>query len=178
MKVIIITGTPGTGKTTLAKKIAKQKNFLYIDGKAVIKSAKLDRKYDKKRNCFIIDERKFVKELIKIIENIKRSNEERRNSDNKKKNFLVKRKEEKYLQQIKKQQIKGIIIDSHLSQFLPKKYVDLCIVTKTELKTLQKRLLKRKYSKEKIRENLDAEIFDVCLEEAREQGHKIKIVFT
>ncbi len=37
---------------------------------------------------------------------------------------------------------------------------------------------KRKYSKEKIRENLDCEIFDVCYNEALEKGHKVKIVYT
>ena len=169
MKVLIVTGTPGTGKTTLAKELAKEKKFLYLDGKEVIKNAKLDKKYDKKRDCAIIDERKFAAELIKIIENVKKNNKEKTDIIDKTNKIKNTQKNEK---------IKGIIIDSHLSHFLPKKYVDLCIVTKTELKTLQKRLLKRKYSKEKIRENLDAEIFDVCLEEAKEQGHKIKIVWT
>jgi len=42
----------------------------------------------------------------------------------------------------------------------------LCPIQKTRLK----------YSKEKVRENLDSEIFDVCLVEAKENGHKIKIV--
>lgn len=70
----------------------------------------------------------------------------------------------------------NLVIDSHLSHYLPKRYVDLCIITKCDLKTLKKRLEKRKYSKEKIRENLDAEIFDVCLTEAEEKGHRIKII--
>jgi broad-specificity NMP kinase len=46
------------------------------------------------------------------------------------------------------------------------------------LKKLKKRLEKRNYSKSKIRENLDAEIFDVCLVEAKEKGHKIKVIET
>jgi adenylate kinase len=61
---------------------------------------------------------------------------------------------------------------------LPKKYVDLCIVTKCGLKTLEKRLKKRGYKKQKIRENLDCEIFDICLNEAKEKGHNIKIIDT
>jgi len=71
----------------------------------------------------------------------------------------------------------NLVIDSHLSHYLPKKYVEKCYVTKCNLKELEKRLKKRKYSKEKIRENLDAEIFDVCLTEAKEQGHDIEIVY-
>ncbi len=73
---------------------------------------------------------------------------------------------------------KNLVIDSHLSHFLPSKYVDKCYVTKCDLKELEKRLKKRKYSKEKIRENLDAEIFDVCLTEAQERGHKVEITDT
>jgi adenylate kinase len=61
---------------------------------------------------------------------------------------------------------------------LPSKYVDLCYVTKCDLKTLKKRLEKRRYSKEKIRENLDAEILDVCLIEALENKHKVKVINT
>ena len=38
---------------------------------------------------------------------------------------------------------------------------------------IEKRLQKRKYSKKKIRENLDSEIFQVCLEEAKKKGHKV-----
>ena len=73
---------------------------------------------------------------------------------------------------------KNLVIDSHLSHFLPSKYVDECYVTKCDLKELEKRLKKRKYSKDKIRENLDTEIFDVCLIEAKERGHNIEVVYT
>jgi|SRR3989344_6063370 len=72
----------------------------------------------------------------------------------------------------------NLIIDGHLSHYLPKKYVDLCCVCKTDLKKLKKRLERRKYNKLKIQENLECEIFDVCLNEARELKHKIKIIYT
>ena len=71
---------------------------------------------------------------------------------------------------------KSFIIDSHLSHFLPSKYVDLCIITKCNLKVLNNRLKKRRYSKAKIKENLDAEIFDVCLNEAKELNHNVLVV--
>lgn len=73
---------------------------------------------------------------------------------------------------------KTLVIDSHLSHYLPEKYVKLCYITKCDLKKLKKRLEKRKYSKNKIKENLDAEIFDICLEEAKKAGHKIRIIKT
>lgn len=73
---------------------------------------------------------------------------------------------------------KRLVIDSHLSHYLPRKYVDYCVICKTKLEVLRKRLEKRGYSKSKIRENLDSEIFDVCLTEALENKHRIIIVDT
>src|SRR3989338_2311031 len=116
MKAVIITGTPGTGKTTLAKKLAKKLNYPYIDVNKIVKENKLDREYDKKRKCYAVDIKKLNQSLIKLINNYK-----------------------------KNKKIKGIIIDSHLSHYLPKKYIGLCIVTRCELKELQKRLKKKKY---------------------------------
>jgi len=69
---------------------------------------------------------------------------------------------------------KDTIIDSHITHLLPKKRVDLCIIlTCSNLKKLEGRLKERMYSKKKIRENLDAEIFQICLMEAQENGHKV-----
>jgi len=73
---------------------------------------------------------------------------------------------------------KDVVIDSHLSHYLPKKYVDKCIVTKSSLEELKKRLKKRGYKEGKIRENLDAEIFDICRIEAEEAGHDVEVVQT
>ena len=72
----------------------------------------------------------------------------------------------------------NIIIDSHMSHYLPKKYVDLCIVTKCEIKVLKNRLKKRNYSLSKIKDNIEAEIFDVCLLEAKKRKHVILVVDT
>lgn len=148
MKVIVVTGIPGTGKTLIAKRISKKKGYKYVDVNKIIKEKNLREKYDKKRRTYEVDIKKLNRTLIGLI------------------------KEEK------NKKTKGIVIDSHLSHYLPTKYVDLCIVTKCDLKILKRRLEKRGYPKSKTRENLDAEIFDVCLNEAKEIGHKIKIVNT
>lgn len=148
MKTIVVTGAPGTGKTTVAKRIAKQKGYLYIDVNKLIENFKLSEGYDKKRKCLIVNVRKLNEVLINITG------------------------------VSKAQKIKGLVIDSHLSHYLPKKYVDLCIVTTTDLKTMYRRLKKRGYSKQKIDENMEVEIMKIILEEAREMEHKIKIIRT
>jgi len=152
MKLIIVTGSVGTGKTTLSKKLAEKLNFIYVDANKIIKKYNLSENYDKKRKTKIVDIERLNKALIKEINKHKKSI----------KNGKINKK--------------GIIIDSHLSHYLSKKYVDLCIVTKCNLKELEKRLKKRKYPMRKIRENLDAEIFDICLNEAKDAGHKTIVI--
>ena len=161
MKVIAVSGTPGTGKTTLSKRLAKKLNFSYLDVNETIKKYNIAEGFDKKRRTKILDVKKLNNALLKEISIIK-------NSLNKK---PISKKSNKKIKE-------GIIVDSHLSHYLPKKYVDLCIVTKCDLKILKKRLKRKKYSESKIRENLDAEIFDICLSEAKESRHKVIVIDT
>ena len=162
MKVIIVTGSVGTGKTTLSRKLAKKLDLKYIDVNKLIDKEKISSGYDKKRKCKIIDIKKLNKSLIRLINEYKKSITEKTNKTNLKKS----------------KKINGVIIDSHLSHYLPKKYVDVCIVVKCDLKVIEKRLKKRKYNKEKIKENIECEIFDICLDEAKRGRHKIIVINT
>ncbi|MEK6876962.1 MAG: AAA family ATPase [Nanoarchaeota archaeon] len=194
MKVIIVTGTPGTGKTTLSKKLAKKLDFGYLDVNETIKKYNLSEGYDKKRKTKIIDVKKLNMALIKEINNYNNSikkismtkSNKRIKYTRKSKIFGVLKISDFHDNKIKSIKNKknnrniknGIIIDSHLSHYLPERYVDLCIVTKCGLKELKRRLKKKKYSESKIRENLDAEIFDVCLNEAEENKHNLIVINT
>jgi adenylate kinase len=60
MTVIIVSGTPATGKTTIAKLISEKLGFTYIDGKKVIEKHGLSEGFDKKRDCVIVDVEKFL----------------------------------------------------------------------------------------------------------------------
>jgi adenylate kinase len=144
MKAIIVTGTPGTGKTTVAKRLAKTRALRYIDVNQVIKKDRLSEGRDQARDCEIVDPKKLARALMRIISTSKRC----------------------------------LIIDSHMSQCVPKSAIELCIVTRCGLPELSSRLKKRGYSEHKVRENLDAEIFDICLMEAIEKGYRIVSVDT
>jgi adenylate kinase len=141
--IFFVTGTPGTGKTTFAKKYAKEHKLKYIDGKKVIAEHKLVESYDEERDCDVIDEKKFAKVCETMLE---------------KETFAI--------------------LDSHLSHYISPKSIEICFVTQCGIAELKERLEARKYSEGKVRENLDAEIFQVCKTDAEDIGHKIKIIDT
>ncbi len=135
--IVVISGTPGVGKSTLARKFVK-KGFKRVDISQHYKE--ISTKYNRSKQCYDIDVKKFTK-LVQSYD------------------------------------AKKLVIDSHIGQLLPSKMVDVCIVlTCSNLRKLKNRLKRRKYSKKKIEENIQAEIFQTCLEEAKENGHKIVVV--
>lgn len=141
--IIAVTGSPATGKSTLAKRLAEELGFEHIDLNRVIEERGWHEGRDEKRDTLVVDETTLTRRV----------------------KTLVKPK-------------KDYIIDSHLSHFISPELVDACIVCTCELKELRRRLEKRGYRAEKVRENLDAEIFETCRLEAEENGHKIIIVDT
>ena len=143
MVSIIVTGTPGSGKTTVAMRLAKHLDFLYIDVNKIISKHKLSQGSDRTRKCKIIDTKELNKHLKLIIK-----------------------------------QNNNSVIDSHLSHFLPKSSVDLCIITRCNLKLLKSRLKRRDYSKDKIEENIEVEIMEVIPNEVAEKGHDYIFVDT
>ncbi|HLP79396.1 MAG TPA: adenylate kinase family protein [Acidobacteriota bacterium] len=136
--ILAISGTPGTGKSTLASQLAQRSGWELLDGTAFIKKNKIFDSYDRTHKSYIVDTALFARKVVAFS------------------------KKHPY-----------VIVDSHLSHYIPKKYVEAVIVTNCELKALSRRLTARGYSKQKVRENLDAEIFDVCATEALEAGHTV-----
>ena len=139
MTTIVITGTPGVGKSRLAVALGK-KGFWRLDIHHHYKD--LSTTYNRSKQCYDLDMKKVEK--------------------------LVREKSKEHPK---------MVVDSHVAHLLPKKEIDLCVVLIcSNLKLLQRRLEKRGYPKKKIRENLDAEIFQICLLESLERNHKV-IVF-
>ena len=129
MANIIITGTPGTGKTTIARILAKKINYNLIDVKDIV---------NQNKHLYTIEKGEKLVDLKKL------------------RNLLLK----------ELARSKNNIIEGHLlcDLSLPFKQI---IVFRCNPRTLKKRLEKRKYKKEKIYENLLAEMLDYCLINAR-----------
>lgn len=148
--IIAITGTPGTGKSTLAKKLAEHLKFKHVDVTELARSYK-DKKdsfvegVDKKRDSMIIDPDK-LEEFLKV--------------------------------HIKNKGLEDVIVDSHLSHLLSKDFVDIVLITRCEISLLKKRLSARDYYEDKVKENIESEIFEICKSEAQELNHNIMEVDT
>ncbi|KAK0356817.1 factor activating pos9 [Friedmanniomyces endolithicus] len=116
---IIITGTPGVGKTTHSETLAQRTGLHHLDINDVVKKHNID------------EDR-----LLDCIENDLEDG--------------------------------GQIIDWHACDLFPPRLIDLVCVVRCENKVLYDRLKKRGYGEKKLQENMDCEIMEVLLQEARE----------
>lgn len=130
---ILITGTPGNGKTTTAELLCQSSTELtHVNVGKIVKELSLHDGYDKELDSYFLNEDKLCDEL-----------EERLSKG-------------------------GCVVDYHGCAFFPERWFDLVIVLQTDNTILYSRLEKRGYSEKKIESNLDCEIMQVILDEARE----------
>lgn len=61
----------------------------------------------------------------------------------------------------------GYIVDWHACDLFPQSWIDLVVVLRTNSSNLYDRLQPRHYPEKKLQENIDSEIMEVLLEEAR-----------
>lgn len=131
--MIIITGTPGTGKTTVSKILKDKINAHLISINSLLDEYELSLGTDKIRGYNIVDTEK----MIPVVEKIKNNY-----SDN------------------------NIIFEGHLAQDYPNS--DKIVVLRCNPDELNKRLSTRNWKKEKVQENVSAEILGVCTSESYE----------
>lgn len=147
MVVLAITGTPGSGKSTLIKRLIKcageDTNMVSINVAALVKSdPQLQHAFDDEMDAFVMDTKAVRRRLTDLISTA--------NS-------------------------KHIIIETHTPSVLPRRLVDRCVVLRCDTSTIYDRLTERGYSDEKRRENVECEIMQVVLEEAVETVGQKKV---
>ena len=74
MELVIISGTPGTGKTSVSNKISEMINANVITLNELAISEGLIHDFDKKRDTNVVDLDKLVSHVLKIIEELKKLN--------------------------------------------------------------------------------------------------------
>lgn len=132
---IIITGTPGVGKTSHCELLAQNiPSLTHLSINTLVKERGCHEGWDEVAQSWIVDE----DTLLDALE------EDRIGKKG------------------------GYIIDWHACDLFPRAWIDLVVVLRTATETLYDRLKARNYKEAKLQENMDAEIMDVILDEARE----------
>lgn len=131
---IIITGTPGVGKTTHCQELAQKTGLHHLDINEVVKKHNIGESSNDPDdpNTKIVDEDR----LLDCIENDLEDG--------------------------------GQIIDWHACDLFPPRMIDLVCVVRCDNKILYDRLKQRGYGEKKLQENMDCEIMEVLLQEARD----------
>jgi adenylate kinase len=156
--LIGLTGTPGTGKTSVSRLLEKRRGWKVIYLNDLIKEDHLYTEVDEKRDAVIADMDLIRERLAGIFEEEKGKDAEKEEGKGKEKG----KKKEKEKENI-------TIIESHLAHYI----TDVVIVLRAYPPELKKRLEKRGYSEEKIKENAEAEAIDLILSEAFEWCKKV-----
>ncbi len=129
---ILVTGTPGTGKTQTSQLAAEQTGLTHLNVGDLVRKHECFESRDEDFDTFIVDEDK----LCDVMEPIMESG--------------------------------GNIVDYHSGEFFPERWFDLILVLRTSTEILYDRLTERGYNEKKRAENVECEIMQVVLEEARE----------
>lgn len=131
---IIITGTPGVGKTTHCEELASKTGLHHLSINEVVKTHSIGEASNDPEdpNLQIVDEDR----LLDCIENDLEEG--------------------------------GQIIDWHACDLFPPSLIDLVCVVRCDNGVLYDRLKARGYGEKKLQENMDCEIMEVLLQEARD----------
>ncbi|KAA8910494.1 AAA domain-containing protein [Sphaerosporella brunnea] len=129
---IIITGTPGVGKSSHSEQLAEATGLRHLSVNQVVKDKSCHEGYDDELKTWIVDEDKLLDEIEPQLEE------------------------------------GGNVIDWHVCEIFPERLIDLVVVLRVDSELLYDRLKARNYPEKKLQENLDSEIMQVILEEARE----------
>lgn len=134
---VLLTGTPGTGKTTTASMIAERVGLQHVNVGELIKQHKCFEGRDEDLDTNILDEDKLLDAMEVILDKAAEDDQ-------------------------------GIIADFHVCEIFPERWFDLVLCLRTSTNVLFDRLTARGYGEKKRAENMEAEIMQVILEEARE----------
>jgi adenylate kinase len=140
---ILITGTPGVGKTATATLIAETLQLTHFNIGEIIQKEKFTREYDENLQTHIVDEDALLDHLEVEFEN-----ERNRQED--------------------EEGLGGVVADYHSCEMFPERWFDLILVLRTDTHILYDRLLHRRYNEQKRNQNMECEIMQVLLEEAKE----------
>ncbi|XP_026290389.1 adenylate kinase isoenzyme 6 [Frankliniella occidentalis] len=128
---ILITGTPGTGKSSLCKQLAEKTGYEWLEVSKLAKDWECISDYDEEYDTSVLDEDKLLDTMEPIMAN------------------------------------GGKIVDYHGCDFFPERWFNIVFVLRTDNTILYDRLSERGYTGKKLSDNVECEIFQTLLEEAK-----------
>lgn len=136
---ILVTGTPGVGKSTLCQKLSEITGLQWLEISKIAKDNNCLEEYDEVYQCPVLDEDKLLDGLEDVMCK------------------------------------GGNIVDYHSCEFFPERWFDVVFVLRADNTTLYDRLTSRGYTGKKLEDNIDCEIFQTILEEAK-NSYNVNIV--
>lgn len=134
-RVFLVTGVPGTGKTTVALMLASRVGGAHIELSELAMREGLVTGFDELRETHIVDPEGMREKIFRVIEDGEGP----------------------------------LVFDGHFaSEVVPSEKVSLAFVLRRAPWRLEEELRSRGYCEGKVRENVEAELLDVCLVEAIE----------
>ena len=131
--ILIITGTPGVGKSSVSELLASRIDARSISLGALVAKEELHVEVDRKRETLVADMKRLRERVEEIIAN----------------------------------SVGDIVVEGHYAvDVVRPEDVHLVFVLRRDPQELERVLRERLYGEEKVRENLAAEILDVCLYDA------------
>lgn len=140
-KAIVISGTPGVGKTLVATRLVSRLGLSYLNLSDLVVRESLYVGVDEARGSLIIDEDRLVSRLTELLS--------RSECD--------------------------VIVDSHYGEVIPDEFVKAIFVLRLSPAILYERLASRGWDKEKVRENVEAEILSICTYNALNEHPETKV---
>lgn len=129
---ILVTGTPGVGKTMVSQALAKQLKMEHMGVSQMAASLGAHEAWDEARACHVLDEDAVLDAMEPKLG------------------------------------AGGVVVEYHACELFPERWFDLVLVLRARTEVLYDRLKARDYAEDKLQENLQCEIMQVILEEARE----------
>jgi adenylate kinase len=134
MSVILVGGTPGTGKTEVAKILGDRLDLQVISLGELAQAAGCISSHDDERDTSVVDEDCLVSAIEGKIQEVD----------------------------------KEAIVEGHYIDLVPYSTVGHVFVLRTHPEVLKHRLIRRGWTIEKVRENVEAEVLGVCQLDAHE----------